>query len=164
MFVPAIWFLPLALSNSVASLTLTWYLKIVFTYLGSKPGTTVFTTWYLNLVSGDCVHIPGISDTLNCFSSKRFIILSGIFLYCFDKQTFPKLLVSLPHRYTFPPHTLKRVSHFDLQLVSELEQFLFCYFILFPSFLFVCCTRSVACKLCSYSTTLHSIRFPSFYL
>ena len=37
------------------------------------------------------------SHTCNCFSSERFLILSGIFVYCFDKQTFPKLLVFTSH-------------------------------------------------------------------
>ena len=61
-------------------------------------------TWNFHIVTGNFVHIPGISDTWNCFSSKRFIILSGIFGYCFDKQTFPKLLFPLSHWYASPTY------------------------------------------------------------
>ena len=73
MVVLATWFLPLVLSNSVASI--------------------------INLQPENFVHILETSDYWN------FIILPGIFLYCFDKQTFPKLLVSLPRRFAFPPDT-----------------------------------------------------------
>ena len=57
MFVPATWFLPLALS-------------ILWPHL---------LTWNFYIIPGNFVQIPG------CFRSERFVILSGIFEYCFDK-------------------------------------------------------------------------------
>ena len=100
MFVPTTWFLPLKLSNCVAVIS--------------------------NPLPGNFVHIPGISDTWNCFSSKHFIIPSGIFLYCVDKQIFHKLLIftshfdtSCPPPLTFPVY----LSHYLSVITSKLEQF-----------------------------------------
>ena len=125
MFVPATWFLPLALSNLWPQL-LTWNFHII-------PGNFFSNTW-------------------NRFSSDRFLITSGIFVYCFDKQTFPKLLAFTSHTDTdttmSPTPNFSLLYCYDVVIRFELEQFveciLFCYFT-FYFVLSVCYAHLAAC-------------------
>ena len=121
MFVPATWFLPLALSILWPRL-LTW---------------NFHNTW------------QSCSNTWNRFSSERFLILSGTFVYYFDKQTFPKLLAFTSHIYIMMSPLIFSILYcYNVAITFELEQFVKC--LLFCSFtfsfvLFVCCVRLAAC-------------------
>ena len=68
MFLPATWSLPLALS-------------ILWPHL---------LTWNFYIIPDNFVQIPGTVLVATV------VIPSGIFVYCFDKYTFPKLLAFLP--------------------------------------------------------------------
>ena len=120
MFVPATWFLPLALSVLWPQL-LTWNFR---------------STWQFCL------------NTWHCFSSERLLISSGIFVYCSIEWTFSKLLVSTSPIYTtrslFPNFSC--LYCYNVVIPFELEWFvkclLFCYFT--SLFCFVCCARFAA--------------------
>ena len=126
----ATWFLPLGLSHSVVSL-----INLEFSHCTWKLSSHTWNLWYLvPLFTYLKFLIPGIVSVAT-------VILSGIYVYCSAMWTFPKLLNPLPHMYAFHPYTLYYISHFTLQFIPELKQFveclLFCYFILFTFCLFV---------------------------
>ena len=139
MFVPATWFLPLALSILWPHL-LTWNL---------------YNTWQF------------CSDTWNCFSTERFLILSGTFVNCFDKQTFPKLLALTFLIYTTmsPYPNFYCLYCYTVVKTFELEWFVKCLlFVVLPFYFVLFVTRvSRLAFLFGYCTTLNSIwltRFP----
>ena len=106
MFVLATWFLPLALSILWPQL-LTWNLH---------------NTWQF------------CSDSWDCFSSEFFLVLSGTFLYCFDKQEFPKLLAFYLPQF-FLSLLLQFSNKFCTRVFCRMSIFLlFCLFTLFCLF------------------------------
>ena len=73
-----------------------------------------------------------VLDTWNCFSSNYFIIISSIFAFCLNEQTFPKLLVSSSQIGMLPtPYFLSQSSLWNA----------YCFAILLVHF-FVCCALS----------------------
>ena len=95
-------------------------------------------------------HLAILFKYLDSFSSDHFLILPGIFVYCFDKQKFPKLLAFTSYiDTTMSPTPNFSCFYCSIVVISfELEQIveclLLCYFT-FYFLLFVCCARLVAC-------------------
>ena len=98
------------------------------------------------------IYEPGISyytwqfcsTTWNRFSSNHFLISSGIFVYCFDKQTFPTLLVFTSHIHTaISPTPNFFLYYYDLVRTFELELFVKCLFLLCYLFILFCLLRAL---------------------
>ena len=106
MFLPATQFLPLALS-------------ILWPQL---------LTWNVHNTQQFC------SDTWDCLSSECFLVLSGTFVYCFDKQAFPNYSLFTSHIYTTmsPSPNFSCLYCYNLAISFALEYFVeclsFCYF------------------------------------
>ena len=132
MYVPATRFLPLALS-------ILWPQSL---------------TWNLHNTGQFC------SNTWNRFISNRYLISSGIFVYCFDKQTFATLLVFTSHIHTAMSPSPNFSCLYCYNVVISLHQSSLqnvYHFVILPFYfvLLVCYARLAACV---FVQLLHNLK------